>query len=159
MIVKDIKVYPEPIVLQLEENINKDKDEEEHFSLSVKCMFFWMRYKKILSCIGIILLIGVISLISAVTKSSKNENFPCINYTSQDLASTVSIECLRYLWKGNGCKGEIPDGYNGWWNRSPQGGKTVMCLYPNIGNLCGAGSFSTITTNFFVCDLNFKGFY
>jgi hypothetical protein len=42
--------------------------------------------------------------------------------------------------------------------RSPSGGKTILCIPPNIGDRCGAGSYSYVVNNAFTCNLDYKGY-
>ncbi len=83
---------------------------------------------------------------------------PCISYTSEDYASSVSLECFRYLWARQNCKEPVPDGFRGWWLRSPNGGRMVPCYPPNTGERCGAGNYKSMCTYLFRCQLSFPGY-
>lgn len=130
------------------------------YSLDVKCMFYWETYKRLfLFLFGIlIIMIIVMIIILRPTSSSTTSNSPCEKYKQDDMASSVSIECIRYVWANAGCKSSVPDGYNGFWRRSPEGGKTVLCIPPRTDHLCGAGSYSYLINNAFKCNLDYKGY-
>ena len=129
--------------------------DSEHLSLSVKCGFFYYQNRLAVILLGAILLIGGITSIIAITAPSIQYENPCLTYSPDDLASTISLECFRYIWRN--CPQPIPDGYHGWWLRSPQGGQMVPC-YPSLReDQCGAGSFRTISTYAYLCKLDYKG--
>lgn len=144
-------------------------DEYAHFSWDVRCQFFWWKYKQLILCFSFLILSAIIAITIVALKSSSSSSSssisssdPCETYRSDDFASGVSLACLRSIWSKSGCvekgKGTIPDGYSGWWLRSPSGGKTVPCVYPNIDDKCGAGNYGTIINNLWVCDLNYRGY-
>jgi hypothetical protein len=131
------------------------------YSWDIKCQFFWWRHKKIIlfgvfSVIAVGIALGIV--LSSKTPSSSVNTNPCESYKMDDLASSITLECFNYIWTNGGCKGFAPKGYLGWWLRSPEGGKTVPCIPPNIGERCGAGSYGTVVNNIFVCDLNYRGY-
>jgi len=160
------QVHPEPIIKDTTITINSYKPEmlssiydEPHISMDVKCTFFCSTYKQLISILGFILLVSLIITIIFITKNkSTSDSNPCISYTINDLASSTTIECFRYLWNNAGCKATVPNGYNGWWLRSPQGGKTIICTNGITDNNCGAGNYGTILNNIYHCDLSYKGF-
>jgi hypothetical protein len=152
------KVHPDKIILHpphITIQLGSIYD-ESHISLSVKFSFCFYRYKKLCSCLLVIIIITIIILSIILTKKQTNDN-PCIYYTKNDYASSISLECLRYLWNKYHCNGYISDNYYGWWRRSPEGGQMVPCIYPKTQNLCGAGSYNTIIVYFNKCNLNYQG--
>ena len=94
-----------------------------------------------------------------VTMTSKNTSTtPCIGYSDQTLASTVTIECLQWLWGFNKCSQPFSSVMvNGWWLRSPQGLIVVKCDSKNTGNRCGAGNYQEIVTYIQFCNPLFTG--
>lgn len=163
------KVYPEIIIQDTQLSIEPYKPyiptmessiyDQPHIRLDVKCMFFCSTYKRCLTILGILSLISIITLVIIISQStSTSSSNPCATYTTSDLASSISLECFRYLWINAGCKGMVSNGYNGWWLRSPQGGKTVLCNYGIAEENCGAGNYGTIINNIYKCDLYYKGY-
>lgn len=146
-------IHPEPEPLQ--ENIESIYN-SPHFSISTKCRFFYDSYKKLINFfIFIILLIVIISLFT--NNSKNNYDNICLKYSQDDFANTVSLQCFKYIWHKT-CKTEIPTNFNGgWWLRSPRGGTLIPCIKPDIGEKCGAGSFKTISTYLFKCNLYYDG--
>jgi hypothetical protein len=104
-----------------------------------------------------ILLFIIIGIVAGVISTSKITPFPCYTYSYNTLASSVSIQCLQYLWTKNGClntKPQIPNDYNGYYLRSPNGLNTVHCNSINSGKNCGVGSYNNIIVNLQFCNLN-----
>jgi hypothetical protein len=133
--------------------------DEPHISWNVKCSIFYGNNRKLCNFIIFIVICIIIVTIILLTRNispTKNES-PCISYQSEDYASSVTIECFRYLWKNSGCNNNVPDNYRGWYLRSPNGGKTILCIPPNTGDLCGAGSYKTILTTIYTCNLEYRG--
>ena len=99
---------------------------------------------------------------SPSSSASTTTTDPCSSYRPDDLANSISLSCFEYMWKNAGCiekgKGTVPNNYNGWWLRSPSGGKTVLCIPPNVNERCGAGNFGTVVNNICLCDLNYSGY-
>jgi hypothetical protein len=160
------KVYPEIIIQNTKLSIEPYKPyidssiyDQPHISTSVKCMFFCSTYKRCLTILCMLCTLCIIILVIIISgdRSTSSSN-PCATYTTSDLASSVSLECFRYLWINAGCKGMVPNGYNGWWLRSPQGGKTVLCTNGIAEEYCGAGNYGAIINNVYKCDLYYKGF-
>lgn len=160
------KVYPEIIVQYTQLSIEPYKPyidssiyDQSHISTSVKCIFFCSTYKRCLTILCMLSVISIITLVIIISQSTSTSiSNPCATYTTSDLASSISLECFSYLWINAGCKGMIPNGYNGWWLRSPQGGKTILCNYGIAEENCGAGNYGTIINNIYKCDLYYKGF-
>lgn len=136
--------------------------DQPHLSSSVKCSLWCSTYRSSILCIGTSLVITIILLVvllraSHSTTESTSTN-PCEGYKMDDFASSISLACFRFMWLNAGCKSTVPDGYAGWYLRSPDGGKTVLCLPPKTGSLCGAGSYGAILNSIWRCDLEFKGY-
>lgn len=163
-----MKIYPLESIKVEDEKSNENHiklpsiDEYgQHYSWDVRCMFCWESNKRLIIliiCCIIITIVTVGILIFRSSSTSTTTTNPCSNYVPGDLASSVSLDCFRFLWQNNGCKTTVPDGYKGFWLQSPSGGKTVLCTPPNIGDQCGAGSYSYIINNVWVCNLNYKGY-
>ena len=94
-----------------------------------------------------------------VTMTSKNTVItPCSGYSDQTLASSVSTDCLRWLWTFNKCAQPFSTvTANGWWLRSPQGLIVVKCDSKNTGNGCGAGNYQEIAIYIQFCNPLFTG--
>lgn len=141
------QVYPS-------ECINLDT---ENLPLSIRCRFFYETHRKKILILSIICIIALIVSIIILSPKNNKDNNPCLKYSSNDLASSISIECFRYIWKNHGCATTIPDNYDGWWLRSPRGGQMVPCIYPNTGSLCGAGNYLVIVIYSRHCNINYDG--
>lgn len=127
-----------------------------HHTLYTKCRFFYDSYKYIINFIIVLLIISIIILISVLSNKISSDN-PCSEYDSEDYASMISKECFNYLWL-KVCKVSIPNDFDGgWWLRSPNGNRMVSCGSSNEVSSCGAGSYKTITTYLYTCNLYFKG--
>jgi len=114
------------------------------------CRSFCLQHSKwIILCVflSIITIIVCIILFTSTTKI-----FPCMRYSANDLASTVSVECIQYLWNMN-CATKspytFPLDYQGWLRKSPQGGTIVRC----IQTPCGVGSYSNLLVYTALCTL------
>jgi hypothetical protein len=136
--------------------------DQPHLSSSVKCSLWFEIYRQSIICLGIAIVICVIIAVVFLRRSDSapdtTSTNPCEGYKSDDFASSVSLTCFRYMWANTGCKSAVPDGYAGWYLRSPDGGKTVLCVAPKIGPLCGAGSYGAILNSIWRCDLEYKGY-
>lgn len=110
--------------------------------------------KKIICTLVIFIIVGVIL---AITLTKTTPNYPCLMYSPQTLASSVSIVCLQYLWKTAGCEKKnppIPNDYSGFYLNSPNGPNMVHCDMYNNGNNCGVGSYLNIINNIQKCNLS-----
>jgi len=90
------------------------------------------------------------AIIIAVTQ--KTVSYPCMQYTSMTLASSVSVECLQYLWNVM-CTSHpyvFPLSYDGWWRSSPRGATMVSCASSTV---CGVGSYENIRLYMQVCNI------
>lgn len=154
----DVAIKPPPEVVV----ILPSSWDEPHLSMSVKCSLCCETYKRGIILLGIAVVLVIIGAIIGLTRGSSSSttssNDPCTEYKPDDFASGISLACFRSVWINAGCKSVVPDGYSGWYLRSPDGGKTVLCIPPRTGSLCGAGSFATILNSIWRCDLDFKGY-
>ena len=101
-----------------------------------------------------------IALVVTVTVvlTNKTNNYPCIRYDMNTLATSVSQDCLLYLWRLScGAKNINFDPTNKWWIQSPQGLTPVRCSGNNIGTLCGAGNYNAISLGINLCSPNYQG--
>jgi hypothetical protein len=103
--------------------------------------------------------IGLISGILVIILNNKDTVYPCLSYSSDTLASSVSIECLQYAWTQS-CGTRAPytfsPTYVGWWNQSPEGSMMVSCNGLKKGSNCGVGSYSNMVTYMQYCNINFN---
>lgn len=122
---------------------------------TIRLRFYYMRYSKLIQIIGVCIIILIIIIIS-IDHNGSSDNL-CIMYSPDTFASQVSIECFRYLW-GRSCNKAVPDSYDGgWFLRSPNGGKMVQCYPPNMGAMCGAGSYKSILIYIHRCRMDENG--
>lgn len=129
--------------------------DDSHITWKSRLHWFWNDHSKKIIFVVILLLAGVIAIVVSIQQSKSNE-FPCLSYTSSSYASSVTVKCLQFMWDASSCvskgKPPIPDNYNGYYLRSPQGGLTILCSSsPN----CGAGNFGTIQTDFSLCIMRY----
>jgi hypothetical protein len=113
---------------------------------------FWNVYQTWIILCAIVMIIG--GIVITVIMTSKSYSYPCMVYTPETLASSVSVECLQYMWNVNCATRSpytFPADYQGWWNRSPQGGTTVRC---SSNPQCGVGSYNGIITYMSFCNIN-----
>ena len=113
---------------------------------------FWNSYQNwIILCSILVIISGIVI---TVMMTSTTYSFPCLTYTSQTLASSISVACLQYTWNLN-CAVRVPYSfaadYQGWWNQSPQGGALVHCF---TNAQCGVGSYSNIIIYMSYCNIN-----
>jgi len=100
-----------------------------------------------------------VGVIIILLNNNKAPTFPCIAYSQQSLASSVSIECVQYMWTvncGTRTPYTFPDNYIGWWNQSPEGTNMVPCNGIKKGTACGVGSYSNMVTYMQYCNLRFN---
>lgn len=119
----------------------------------ISCRHCWQHYMRLI-ILGIILsVIGVV--VAVIVLSQKTIAFPCYGYDTNSLASTVSLQCLQYLWDTS-CSTRapytFPAGYQGWWNQSPQGSTFVSC---KISQQCGVGSYGNIAIYTSFCNIRY----
>jgi len=101
----------------------------------------------------------VVGVIVVLLNNNKTPDFPCISYSQQSLASSVSIACVQYMWTAN-CATRapytFPANYVGWWNQSPEGTAMVPCNGLKKGSNCGVGSYSNMVTYMQFCNIHFN---
>jgi hypothetical protein len=100
-----------------------------------------------------------IGVVVILLNNNKAPNLPCISYSQQSLASSVSIECVQYMWTahcGTRSPYTFPANYVGWWNQSPEGTDMVPCNGLKKGTACGVGSYSNMITYMQYCNLRFN---
>ena len=124
--------------------------------VAVACKRTWTQYKTwvMMGILGIIM--TVITVVILLSKN--NSTLPCFTYTDQSLASTVSVDCLNFLWSAYCTTSPytFPPSYTGFWNRSPQGGTLIRCITPQSTD-CGAGSYQAIYVYMKQCNEGFGG--
>jgi hypothetical protein len=129
-------------------------------SFWVKFQFFMDTWRRCLLLSGIGFIAAIIATIVLLRSSSSSDvgsgSHPCITYRAEDMAESVTLDCFRYLWTNAGCKSTVPDGYKGWYLRSPSAGKTIPCLGPTDMS-CGAGSYGVLVNSVYHCDLGYMG--
>ena len=116
-----------------------------------RCRSFVRNYSTYI-IFSIVVLIVVSAIVFALL-NKKQTNLPCILYDLQALASSVSLECIQYIWNTE-CPSSpytFPAGYSGWWRSSPQGGVMVRCGIS--GGQCGVGSYNNIIVYMQFCNL------
>ena len=127
-------------------------DQDYCFNCKTTIRQFWNSYQTWIILCSIMIIIGGIVIIVLVT--SKTNYYPCLLYSPQTLASSVSVSCLQYTWNLN-CAIKAPftfdSNYQGWWNQSPQGGTLVHC---STTPQCGVGSYTNILIYISYCNIN-----
>lgn len=130
--------------------------EQTYMNGRISIHSYWRDYRNwIIFCITV-LVIGMIILLTALLPSS-TPAYPCRMYDTETLASTISTECLQYVWDGS-CRTKqpylFPQGYTGWWKQSPQGGTMVSCrISPSS---CGVGSYGNIVVYMQFCQIKYN---
>ena len=124
------------------------------------CIFSMQRCcQRNIPCIAtsIFIIAIVIGAVIIILSSNKTPDLPCISYSQESLASSVSVECLQYIWTQS-CSTRapytFPATYEGWWNRSPEGATMVSCNGPKKGAACGVGSYPNMVTYMQFCNIN-----
>lgn len=110
----------------------------------------WRIYHKWI--IAGLFLTAAITATIIVAFTQKTPSYPCMQYTSTTLASSVSVECLQYTWNSL-CASRpysFPSSYDGWWRSSPSGTKMVSCI---SSAACGVGSYENIRLYMQVCNI------
>jgi hypothetical protein len=110
----------------------------------------WIIFGLTLMVIGMIILF--VTLLPSTTPS-----YPCRMYDTETLASTISVDCLQYVWDSN-CRSKqpylFPQSYTGWWKQSPQGGAMISCrISPSE---CGVGSYGNIVVYMQFCKMKYN---
>lgn len=105
----------------------------------------------IIACV-LCLTVGSIA-ISVIIKSKNTIVNPCSTYTSDTLASDVTVECVNYLWNSFQCSTALQSSPTWrWWIQSPNGKTMVHCDATHTGTACGAGSYQTIIIYIQLCN-------
>ena len=106
---------------------------------------------------GIFIMCILIGAVIIVLSSNKTPDFPCMSYSQESLASSVSVACLQYMWSQS-CGVRSPytfsATYVGWWNQSPEGATMVSCNGLKKGSNCGVGSYLNMITYMQYCNIN-----
>jgi hypothetical protein len=147
---QSLEIVTDVSKLETIEDMNRCHDT---YNNTMRCLSHHV--KKIICFFVIIIIVGVV-----ISITNKNiPDLPCIMYSPQTLASSVSITCLQYLWKTAGCeknKPPIPNDYSGFYLNSPSGTNMVHCDMYHSGSNCGIGSYMNIVNNIQVCNLSYN---
>jgi hypothetical protein len=117
---------------------------------------FWIRLHLTYFIWGVVLtVVCIAAILIVVSASSSSDSSPCLKFDSNSLASTVTVDCINYVWMTL-CPRRgytFPPDYKGFWNQSPQGGVTVPCAggamhSPN----CGVGTYGNLISLMARCD-------
>lgn len=117
---------------------------------------YWRDYRNWIIFGLTLLAIGGIILFVTLLPST-TPMYPCRMYDTETMASTISVACLQYVWDNN-CRLKqpylFPQGYTGWWNQSPEGGRMVSCrMSPSA---CGVGSYGNIIVYMQFCQIKYN---
>lgn len=122
-------------------------------NIAISCRHCCQHYMRLIILGVVLLIIGIVIVV--IILSQKTVAFPCHEYDTNTLASTVSVKCLQYLWDVS-CSTRapyaFPANYQGWWNQSPQGGTLVSC---KSNSLCGVGSYGNIAIYTSFCNIKY----
>lgn len=117
---------------------------------------YWRDYRNWIIFGLTVLVIGII-ILSVSLIPSNTTAYPCRLYDTDTLASTISVDCLQYIWNSN-CRLKqpylFPQGYTGWWKQSPQGGTMVSCR--SSPSACGVGSYGNILVYMQFCQIMYN---
>lgn len=122
----------------------------------------WIKMQKYIGyvlCVSLILTMTLAILITQLKNSSVTVN-PCLSYSDSTLASQVSIKCIQFIWSYYMCSNPPvfpPDGYSGWWTRSPNGQVLVNCNMVTDLTKCGVGTYGNILLYMRKCNANYMG--
>lgn len=124
-----------------------------------KIEYIQRRYVTGKCMVSIVILIVILSILLSIVLAKKTTTSPCQSYDSNSLASTVTVECLQYLWN-NVCPTQrytftVED--TGWWTQSPQGPLMVSCINHILSSNCGVGSYGNILVYLQYCRPDYKG--
>ena len=130
--------------------------EQTYADTKISLHSYWRDYRNWIIFGLILLVIGMIILLVALLPST-TPAYPCRMYDAETLASTVSVECLQYVWDGN-CRAKqpylFPQSYTGWWKQSPEGGRMISCrISPSS---CGVGSYGNIIVYMQFCQMKYN---
>jgi hypothetical protein len=128
---------------------------EEHITQKLQDMYykscrFCEIHRVIIAILMLCICVGSIGISIIVKDDSIG---PCYYYTSETLASDVSVDCVTYLWNVAQCSTALESSLTWkWWIQSPQGLTMVKCSASRTGTLCGAGSYATIRNYIQLCN-------
>jgi hypothetical protein len=130
--------------------------EQTYTDTRISLHSYWRNYRIWIIFSIIALIIGMIILLVMLLPSSI-PTYPCRMYDTETLASTISTECLQYVWDSN-CRAKqpylFPQSYTGWWKQSPEGTRMVSCrMSPSA---CGVGSYGNIIVYTQFCKMNYN---
>jgi len=112
---------------------------------------FWNIYKYCLIIFMVFIIIGSVAI--SIILTQKTYSYPCIVYSAEALASTITVDCIQYTWNVM-CPNRpytFPADYNGFWRRSPQGTTRVICR--SDPNACGIGSYGNLIVYMQFCQI------
>ena len=97
-------------------------------------------------------------MIFTIIFTNKKNQYPCIKYTNTDLASSISKECINYLWTVSCSLSKRQfDPSNTWWTNSPEGLSTIQCDSVRTESLCGAGNYQAVVLAIQFCNPQYRG--
>lgn len=130
--------------------------EQKYTDLKIALRACWRDYRNWI-IFSFTLLIIVIAILLIIVLQSAPTTYPCLMYQMDTLASTVSVDCLQYIWNAN-CRTKqpylFPQSYTGWWKQSPQGGIMVSCHISPLA--CGVGSYGNILVYMQFCQITYN---
>ena len=90
---------------------------QKYIDISILLRAYWRDYQNwIILCMAL-LTITVFGVLIIIVRPD-SPAYPCLMYQADTMASTVSVECLQYIWNGN-CRLKtpylFPQSYTGWW--------------------------------------------
>lgn len=129
---------------------------QTYTNIRISLHSYWRDYRNWIIFGMTLLAVGMIILL-VILLQSNTPTYPCRMYDTDTLASTISTECLQYVWNSN-CRTKqpylFPQSYTGWWKQSPQGGTMVSChLSPSA---CGVGSYGNIIVYMQFCQIKYN---
>lgn len=144
-----------PIEIILDTDKLDTIDDNTYYDNMIFSLKIWFRRNQ-KYILGSFILI-ILAIIIIVVSIQKQPEFPCLMYSPDTLASSVSVKCLQFLWNNAGCirrgNGLIPDNYSGFYLNSPNGIEYVHCDGLHTGNNCGVGSYSRMVNFIQSCNL------
>ena len=156
------------VEIEIDPNLKVLYDKEFYviFYENIKFFLYENLYRPVSSCIYMypktfgcfVFSLIVVGAICTIIFTTKTNQYPCIKYTNTDLASSISNECINYLWSVSCTLSKYKfDPSNTWWTNSPEGMKTVKCDSIRTGSLCGAGNYQTVVMSIQYCNPQYRG--